>query len=169
MLITDICFPIFPIRGYKKIYEESNMLKVDTYVKSWVIDNRNLQGNFTSRRLKMNQETKYPLTLAIFNISQLIKYKSNTNKYIDFYGKLINYKKSRRVKLKYYLVQKIKKGKSKVAIFVEDIPNPIYITPVQWDENYNFDKLWLGLLSYNGGFIFYSWSDEHRGETWRKI
>ena len=169
MLITDILFPIFPIRGYRRLYEESNMLKIDTYVKSWIIDNRSLQGNFSRRRLQMDKETKYPLTLAIFNITQLMNYKSKTKKFIDFQGKLINYKKTRMVKLKYYAVQRIKKGKSKVAIFVKDIPYPIYVTLTQWQEAYQFDKIWIGLLDYNNSSIFYSWSHEYKCETWRKI
>lgn len=169
MLITDIVFPIFPIREFKKLYEESNMLKIDTYVKSWVIDNRNLSGTFTERRLHMDQKTKYPLTLAIFNISQLIKYKSKTKKFIDFHGKLIVYRKSRQTKLKYYPVQRIKKGNSTVALFTKELPYPIYITRMQWEESYQFDKLWFGLLHYNGSGIFYNFAYEDKGSTWRKI
>ena len=145
------------------------MLKIDTYIKSWVIDNRNLSGTFTRRRLLMNKETKYPLVLTIFNINQLISYKSQTNKYIDWDGKLIKYKKTKYVKLKYYLVKKVKTSNSKIALFVENIPFPIYITPTQWKNAYNFDKLYLGLLDYNGGKLFYNFAYKDEGSTWRKI
>lgn len=169
MLLTDINFPIFPIRGYTKLYEESNMLKIDTYVKSWIIDNRNLSGTFSKRRLQMDKKTKYPLTLVIFNISQLISYKSKTNKYIDWDGKLIKYKKRKVVKLKYYLIKGIKKGKSSIALFVENLPFPIYVTYTQLSNAYKFDKLYVGLLEYNGGKLFYNWSTKYKCESWRKI
>lgn len=169
MLLTDIKFPIFPIREYKKLYEESNMIKIDTYVKSWVLDNRNLSGTFTERRLHMDTKTRYPLTLSIFNISQLIKYNSKTRKYIDWQGNLINYKKTKVVKLKYFPIYKIKKGNSSIALFTKEIPFPIYITRRQWEELYKLDKIWLGLLDYNGGKLFYDFSYEDKGSTWRKI
>lgn len=151
------------------MYEESNMLKIDTYIKSWVIDNRNLQGTFAMRRLNMDKETRYPLTLAIFNITQLIKYNTTTNRYIDYHGKLIKYKKTKMAKLKYFRVNRIKKGKSAVALFVKNLDFPIYVSMSQWEDVYTFDKIWLGLLDYNGGKLFYDFAYKDKGESWRKI
>lgn len=169
MKLTDIKYPIFPIRSHDRIYEEDNILYVDTINKTWIVDNKNLNGiTLAARRFKITDP--YPLKPAIFTLAQLLRYKSSNNLYIDHLGKLFRHKKTNTYKLEYKKVLRYKVHEDQVAFFVKDVSYPIFVdykTLNLYQDN--DEELYLGLLWYNGSWIFYELSLNKKEDTWRKF
>lgn len=168
MNLIDINFPIFPIRSYYKMYNEEGIIYVETYIKTWILDNTNLPYNsLAKRRLRINKP--YPLTGVIFNITQLIKCKYKV--FIDNKGKIFNYKKTKRITLKYKILSnyKINYKTNEVACFTKDLPYPFYVSSTYFNKFKQFDNLYLGVLAYLGGHILYEITNEKKRDTWKKI
>jgi len=170
MRLEDIKFPIFPIRSYNKIYEEHKIIHIETAVNYWIIDNKNLSGDdLASRRFKIKKEKRYPLTLSIFTIGQLLRYKSPTSYFIDSLGYMFKYSKSTRTKLSYYRVDKYVIREKAVLLFSNKLPYPIYIDHLYFKSVDDVDNLYVGLLDYRNGHLLYELTNVWKKETWRKI
>ena len=106
MLLNEVNFPVFPIRGNRKIYKDphTGIDRVETVLKDWQLDNKSLIGiTLSERRLKIPLKERYPLTFALFNFSQLLNYKKGCM-FIDNLGNIFKYKKTRYEKLEYHKV-----------------------------------------------------------------
>lgn len=169
MKLHDIKYPIYPIRACNKVYEKNGIIYVETHLKTWIADNKNLAGeNLAKRRLKFKDP--YPLNTCIFNLAQMIRYKSFTNMYLDREGKLFKYQKRNRAKLEYKKILSYTQKGDLVAFIVKDINTPIYagiMTLEQYKQSEN-EELYLGLLWINNSWIFYDTSYKPKKETWRK-
>lgn len=170
MLLTDINYPIFPIRGNRRVYIENGIDMVDTVVKTWQIDNKNLVGNtLAERRFGIEREDRYPLTVTIFNISQLLNYKKS-NKFIDSLGHIFKYKKTRYEKLTYHkVIGKTDIGEGVYAVYVEEYASPFYVSYALFNKVFDYDTVYIGLLGYHGGQIVYELTTEKKENTRRKV
>ena len=165
MLLTNIKFPIFIIGTYKRIWKEDNILYIEsTSDIIYKLDNSNLPyDTLGKRRLHIPKKERYRFTNTFFTIGQLIK--SGKKLFIDNTGKLIKYRKDRRVNLIYREIKKTKfvEGKG-VLCYIKNISVPILIS------NYIYnDEKFIGLLSIDDGYLLYELSDYRKPDTWRKV
>lgn len=171
MKLTDINYPIFPIRGHYRVYNEDGIDYVETHLRTWVLDNKNLQGgSLASRRFKIVDP--YPLKPAIFTLAQLLVYiKENKHTiYIDKLGKIFKYKRTKRYELIYKKVSKYYADNQNVYFEVEDVGAAIAVDVRTLNlYEYNDQELYLGLIYYNGGWLFYEATTKKKKDTWIKI
>lgn len=169
MKLADIKYPIFPIRSHDKLYKKDGIIYVDTHKNTWIVDNTNLKGNsLAMRRFRITKDL-YPLKPAIFTLAQLLRYKSTTHIFIDKFGKLFRYTKTKRCKLEYKKVLSYKYDENTVAFIVEDVNHPIYADFKTLNLYKDMENLFLGLIWYNNSWIFYDISTEKKKKTWKKI
>ena len=98
MRLTDIKYPIFPLREHVKVENVDDVLYVHSLRGSWILDNKNLPGETLAIRRFRISNSLYPLNKAIFNLAQLINNKSRQQVYIDKFGTFFKYRKSKRCK-----------------------------------------------------------------------
>lgn len=170
MLLTEINYPIFPIRS-GKLYVKDGIDYINTGRNVWIIDNKNLQGKtLADRRFNIQIKERYPLTFTIFNISQLLNY-TKGNIFIDNLGNIFKYKKSRYEKLEYHkVIGKKGIGETTQALHIEAYPMPFYVNNALFNRVYEYkEDLYLGLLGYHGGHLIYDLSTEKKDTTRRKV
>lgn len=173
MLLTDIVYPIFPIRKYNKLYveAETGIDKVETVIKDWILDNKNLSGDtLASRRLKIPLKERYPLSFTLFNLIQLLNYKKGSI-FIDSMGYIFKYNKTRRELLKYHkIIGKKQISEGQVALYTEEYSMPFYVSNTLFNRIFEYGKyLYIGLLGYHGGFLVYELCNKRKLSTWRKV
>jgi len=166
MNLIDINYPIFPIRNHTKIYNEFGIIYIETYFKTWIIDNTNLPYNALAKRW-FKIEKPYPLTNVIYNITQLINCKFKI--FIDNNGKIFNYIKTRNTRLIYKKLINYKANKNgEVALFTKELPYPLYVSTTYFNK-YIHDDIYMGLLRYSGGYVLYEITNDKKRDTWKKI
>jgi hypothetical protein len=94
-ILTEIKFPVYAIKPYKRIWEEGRIVYIETlYNKVRILDNKNLTGSFGIRRAKIPPKALYKLR-ALPSLRALIKNKTLTRMYVDHQGELFEYKKTK--------------------------------------------------------------------------
>ena len=165
MLLKNIKFPVYSIGGHSKIWSENNVLFLES--ESGIIykmDNKNLPfDTLGKRRLRISKKERYRFTGTYFTIAQLVK--SNKKLFIDNEGKLINYKKNRRVNLIYreIIKKKLVEGKG-ILLYVKGISVPFLVSNFIYNG-----EAYLGLLNISDGYLIYELSEERKPDSWRKI
>lgn len=169
MLLTDITFPIFPIRS-GKLYIKDGIDYINTGKSVWQVDNKNLMGKtLVGRRFGIPRKERYPLTLSIFNISQLLNYKKGT-RFIDSLGNIFKYKKTRMEKLEYHKILGKRQVEDNWALFTEAYAHPFYVTKGLFNRVYEYgENIYVGLLGYHGGHLVYDLSTTKHKTTRRKV
>ncbi len=162
--LANIEFPLYTITmNYKNIWEEFNILYIETPSGIYILDNKNLDGNTVGkRRLKINNSKKYMPRSTISTVAQLIK--SNNSTFIDNTGIVFKYKKTKLVPLKYYAAKEVIKLNDYCIVILKGIDYPI---KTNCRDAYGIE--YVGLLHTNMGYILYEFSDERRKDTRRKI
>jgi hypothetical protein len=162
--LMDIEFPIFTITpSYKRIWDEFNITYIETESGTYILDNKNLEGNtLGERRLKIKTGLRYIPRKAYYNITQLIKSKTMT--YIDNTGCVFTYRKTRNVPLRYYKVKDVVSTEEGCILSFKDINFKLRIS---CGEAYSFN--YIGLLDTDMGYILYDTSDLKKRDTYRKI
>lgn len=163
--ITDINFPIYGItNNRKKIWEEYNILYIETLSGIYILDNKNMNGNtLGERRIKINNSKLYKPRQVCYNIIQLIKSKFTT--FIDSTGKVFTYKKSKFVPLKYYKVTNIIRSKDGECII--SIPKINFVHKIACRKAYSIE--YIGILHTDYGLVLYEYSNIEKKDTKRKI
>ena len=163
--IFTIDFPVFTItKNYKNIWTKDKITYIETESGVYVLDNKNMQGDtLGQRRLRLKSFDMYIPRKVIHSVTQLIKSKHRT--FIDNNGIVFKYLKQTLVPLKYYEVSKVvNKPKIGCILYFKDIDNPI-IVPCKQAYGINY----VGFLITKIGYILYEYSEEIKGDTWRKI
>ena len=165
-LLKDIKFPVYPIRSYDKLWEENNILYIDTGCRVRIIDNKNFSGSFGNRRAQVDPKELYRLQ-SLPTIKSLIKYKSINNIFIDSTGELFKYTKTKMVPLVYKKIIKREKVEGLgYLIWVSDIDNPFHIPAVYYDPFVEYARI---LLTGNFGPMLYDFTTKSDKDTRRKI
>ena len=166
MHLSDIIFPVYPIKDYRKIWTNINILYIENEKDIYILDNRNLSGDtLGSRRLRVKNMPIYPLSTPIFNIKQLIKTASSSiNKFIDSSGTLFDYNKDSYVPLKYHKIIRMEQGKGRLFIFIKEMACPIIM-----EGNISINYKYIGLLYLDEGIIPYELLEERKKHTRRKV
>ena len=162
--LADITFPLYGITPrYKRIWEEYNILYIETQSGIYMLDNKNLDGDTVGkRRLKINSFDKYMPRVVLLTVAQLIHSEYKT--FMDSTGTTFKYVKNKVVPLKYYNVKKITKLEEGCAVSLKGIDYPIKIN---CREAYGINC--VGLLHTDIGLILYEISEYPRPDTWRKV
>lgn len=164
MHLFDISFPIFSItEDYKRIWEDMNVLYIETYSGVYILDNKNIEGDtLGKRRIKLNADNKY-MPRRIYNtLAQMIR--SNKKHFIDNTGTIFKYKKTEFVPLKYHKIKSINRYEGECLVEVKDIYFPQKLN-CRLAHSINY----LGVLHTKFGYILYSFEEEFKKDTRRKI
>ena len=150
--------------GYESYIEETD--KIISKVR--IIDDRNLSGSTLAKRRLMLKSMKVPLCrvkYAIFFLGDFIKLAQPSAWFIDSLGKVFNYKKQTRAKLKCYKIAKqfnIRNGGT--IIEAEGISSRFKsLFPPSRTEKY------VGILKLGMTYILYGYYEQPFDETWRLV
>ena len=164
--LFDINFPIYSItKTYEKIWEDMNVTYVRTSTGTYVLDNKNVEGDtLGKRRLRIKNDIYklYRSRKVCYNISQLIK--SKEQYFIDTNGIAFKYKKTEIVHLIYHKVEVIE---SKDGECILDIPKLNYSHKTNCRQAYGIQ--YIGLLHTKYGYIPYDFCEYPKANTVRKI
>ncbi len=177
MNLLEISFPVFKLNAGKPIeesgvvYYESesyNRITDTTSIKLKIVDDRNIPlPNLSLRRLSLIKQRQpvYNINLAVYFLGDLIKLSKPKTWWIDTQGKVFEYKKSQRAKLRFYKLDKCFTTQGMGAVIqVCGLPQRFksMFLPEQSDT-------WCGILEWNKIKIFYGYYKEQHKETWRLI
>lgn len=162
--IFDIQFPIFAVaKNYKNIWTEDNITKIETNSGVYVLDNKNIQGDtLGQRRLRIKNSKLFIPRAVVHNIGQLIR--SDYKTFIDNNGEVFKYIKHTTVPLKYYKVKKVVKTDNGCVLHFIGVDNPILAPCAR-----AYGTEYVGFLITSMGYILYEYSENAKGDTWRKI
>jgi hypothetical protein len=175
--VSDIKYPIFILGKTKPqskegvLYYISNKMNLDTgedLSSIRIVDDKNIEGDSLAKRRLLLQSEKInlvPLRKSIFFLGDLIKLANPNLWFIDSDGKVFNYKKSSRVKLKFHLITNIIKIPSGGAILcLEGIPTRFKSLYAPEIENTH-----AGVLHHGKSLLLYGFFDAKYDDTWRMI
>lgn len=165
--LFDINFPIYSItKSYKKIWTDMNVTYIQTESGTYVLDNKNIDGETVGKRRLRIKNKIYPLykpRKVVYNISQLINGKESI--FMDTDGTVFKYKKTEMVPLVYHKVDSIVEANDGECIL--DIPKINYSYKTICRKAYAIK--YIGLLHTKYGYIPYEFCEEAKGNTRRKI
>ncbi len=161
-----------PEREGSILYYSNSYFNVDDATKSTtlrIVDDTSLPADTLSRRrliLQSRGVDLYPLRRAIFFLGDFLKMAKSGYWFMDSYGKLFTYKKTRRVKLTFKRITKIIPSAHTGSIIeVEGIPQRfkcLYIV-------YPYESKYAGILEFNKMQIFYGTYPIKYRDSWRLI
>lgn len=133
-----------------------------------VVDDKNLPyPTLAQRRLHLidSEEKVQKIGIAIFYLGDLIKIGKKGVWFIDTVGKLFNYTKSARAKLKFYPISKLlRMNTGGVIIEVKGVSTRFksLYAPTNGEQ-------YAGLLHFGKSLVFYGFFDKQYDETWRMV
>tara|TARA_R100000656_G_scaffold121986_2_gene97312 strand:+ start:2638 stop:3147 length:510 start_codon:yes stop_codon:yes gene_type:complete len=157
--VDDIEFPIYVIHS-DNVEEIDGLLWLDDQV----VDDKNMSGEtLGKRRLQSPMKSIYPLKYMIEDEIGLMKHRGRN--YIDTHGRIINYEKTKTLKLVYHKIRKREKKGIATVIWLKDCPFAFAEKSPPPP-----DVTWAGLL-YDSGIPWkiYDFTKVKKKETWRKI
>ncbi len=157
--IKDLVFPLFVIHT-----DNTEVIDGILWIDDQVLDDLNMSGEtLGARRLQSPMKSIYPLKYMIEDEIGLMKHRGNT--FIDNVGNVINYEKTRSLKLKYHKITKREKKGIATVLWLKDVPFPFAEKSPP-----DIEITWAGVL-YDSGIPWkiYEFSDEKKKDTWRKI
>ena len=178
--LAEIAYPVFklgvdrPVTDNGLVYYHYENIEKDEHGELTersayrLVDDRNLPFNsLAMRRLaaKQNGAKMFKIKTAIFFLGDLVKIAKPNMWFIDINGKLFNYNKTTRVRLKFYKIKlniPISTGGS--IIEVEGIA-----TRFKSLFSPDRDKRYAGILHDKKSLILYGFYTEKHTDTWRKV
>ena len=174
--LTELHYPIFKLGirkpeildnvvFYLNQYEEDGK---DTKILLKIVDDKNKPGETLGIRrlnLKVDGINLFRITKAVYFLGDLIKIAKPNIWFIDSNGRVFNYIKSTRVKLKYYKISNtipIKGGGIIVELEGLQARFKSLFLP---DSTFTY----AGILHYNRSLILYGFYDKKYQESWRSI
>lgn len=173
--LSEISYPVFLLGKTKPEIDNKVMYyyfekEVDGVVQPLlrIIDDKSLpQETLALRRMQLvnSGEKVQKIGLAIFFLGDLIKLGTKHTWFIDSKGKLFNYRKDTRAKLKCYRISKLIRMPTGGAIVeVQGVPTRFKaLYPPANGEQY------VGLLHYGKSLVLYGFYDQQYDETWRMV
>lgn len=177
--LSEIVFPVFKIGIHKPevhnglvfyYLEREDVIDNETHTstKYKIVDDRNVQGETLARRrlkLKIDEVPLAKLSNAIYFLGDLIKLGDPKLWFIDSAGKVFNYKRSTRARLKFHKIkQLITIPTGGVIIEVEGLSQRFKSLYAPTSH-----KNYAGVLHFGKSTIFYGFYDQTYDETWRLI
>lgn len=175
--LTEINWPVFQLTSRTPITEngvtyyitESYNKDNNTYKENKrIIDDKNIKEPTLSRRrlrLEVQKANLYKIKKAIYFIGDFIKLASPKTWFIDSSGRVFQYKKTTRAKLRFYKVKNIFPVAGIGAVVeVHGLPQRFKVLFRPVDHN-----MWAGVLEINGLHFMYGIYDQQYKETWRLV
>ena len=176
MNLAEINFPVYRLSKQPKSHEgilyfltESYDPDTNTFSQSIrILDDKSIEAETLSRRrliLKEDGAPLYPLRKAIFMLGDFIRLNKPSCWWIDSSGKLFSYRKSERVKLRFYKIKNIMPAKGTGAII------EVHGIPQRFKTIFNPDKTHThaGILEIGRMKVLYCTSDGYIKDSWRKV
>ena len=157
--INELIFTLFVIHT-----DSVELIDGILWIEDQVLDDLNMEGEtLGARRLKSPMQSIYPLKYMIEDVIGLMKHRGNT--FIDNEGKVINYEKTKTLKLKYHKIRKREKKGIATVLWLKDVPFP-FAEKSPPDPDFS----WAGVL-YDTGIPWkiYDFAEDKKKDTWRKI
>jgi hypothetical protein len=154
---------------YENWVEDEDGQPVEDY-KVCFIDDTTLKGDTLARRRLRMKSLGVPLmrlTKAFFFLGDLIKVATPKTWFIDSNGKIFNYHKQTRAKLKFHKVEKIIPLPSGGVIVEPD--NLSVRFKALFAPNIPLSELYVGILYLGLSPILYGFYDKKYNDTWRLV
>lgn len=179
MNLQEITYPVFRLRNerpsehdgilfyaYENYYEEDGELIQREVIR--IVDDTSIDSpKLSMRRLAIRSVggKLFRLTKAIFFLNDLIKIATKQMWFIDSMGKVFQYHKTTRAKLKFYKIAKVIAIPTGGAI-IEAQGIGSRFKSLYYPEP---DKLYVGVLSMGMSQILYGFYDKQYNDTWRMV
>ena len=162
--LFDIVFPVYSLpKVYEKIWEKYNVTYMETIYGTYVLDNKNMDGDTVGkRRLQINNSQLYRPRHVYYNIPQFLH--SKTNVFMDSLGRVFKYKKTKMVPLKYHKIKSIHRLNSGECELELDINFSVKV-----NCRLAYSVQYVAVLHTKWGYILYSFSEFEKPNTRRKI
>lgn len=159
--LFDIHWPVWAIRSHELISgglitDAKGIRRLDLADKAEPFPQRRLMAK------EMKDYKLYPLKKAIWNFKDLIL--SGSNKFIDYEGRLFNYKKTTFYPLIYRKVIWRKYTENSTIFGLEDINSPFEIK-----GKLNLRAIYAGVLKVRRGYLLYEMTNEKLKDSRRKL
>lgn len=176
--LAQIAYPVFKLgankpnteKGVSFYYYEREDDEGNILPKLFILDDKNLpQESLSLRRMQLaiQDVPLFKISRAIFFLGDLIKLAAPKVWFIDSNGKVFNYNKTTRAKLKFYKIARLLPINSGGAIVeAEGISTrfkSLYLPPVELALNY------VGLLHFGKSLVLYGFYDDKYDDTWRMV
>lgn len=161
--LFEVEFPIYSITSsYKKIWEDTNVLYIETPYNTYVLDNKNLPGDTVGkRRLQIHNSIVYQPRRVYYNIEQLLHSKDKI--YLDSLGRCFKYKKTEVVPLKYHKIKSVTRTDDGCILELD------ILFPQKVNCRLAYGIKYVGILHTRYGYILYSFEEELQKDSRRKI
>lgn len=177
MNLTEIHFPVFRLLTnppewengllvYKNVRMEIS--SANEYTLSKVVD-ADVPGETLSRRrlhLGVQGYALYPLSKAAFFLHDFLKLAGKGHYFIDSSGKVFKHKKSMSCKLVFRRVTRIIPSDTTGSIVEVEGLSQRFKTMIHLDQHMPY---WVGLLRYQGSWLFYGVYDTQYRDTRRMV
>lgn len=151
-------FPIFAIHT-----ADVDTIDGITWIEDQVLDDKNMSGETLGlRRLQTPMKSIYPLKIMLEDEVALMKH--HGKHYIDNYGKVFTYVKTRKVKLIYLKIARVVQKDICSIVWVKDVPFPF-----EEKRPLPSEAKWAGVLYKSGiPWKIYEYTTEKKKDTYRK-
>lgn len=154
MFWANIVWPVWRLRAYSRLYTVDKITYIDSFFRSSsILDNKNITGNFVTRRLQIPKDTRYELNEFYISLDDLMRLGKGT--FIDSSGLVFTMKKSNFAKITAHKLDGIDKvGDFTYFIKVKGITQPITYETLEPLEQENYT--WAYLIYSNRSWLVYS-------------
>lgn len=174
--LREISYPVFRLGTNKPVTESGVVFyyhhketEEGQVVSVRIIDDRNLpQQTLSLRRLQLSLDDSvslFKVHKAIYFLGDLIKIATPNTWFIDSLGKVFNYTKTSRAKLKVYPIQQIIpiKGGGVVVEAKGIMTRFKALYPPEIGQDY------VGILHWGKSLILYGFYEEQYDDSWRMV
>lgn len=157
--LSNIVFPVFKFRKYTSVKNDDGIVYVDTYYKTYIVDNTNLEGETLGERrlrVKTKEFPLYPFKVFYRTPRDLILKSKTGDTYIDAKGRIFKYKKTARVSVKYYEIKSVIKYRNKTIVHFKDFPLPVVLSSSKFEHVFKFG----GFFKFSDYYMFYSFEEK---------
>jgi len=158
MELHEIVFPVFKMRQYNKLETIDNIVYVHTHWQSYVLDNRNLQGDTIGvRRLKMRDSNIYPFKTIVKNPRDLVVSAKTNDTFVDNSGAIFKYQKTKRCDILCFEIKSVIFANSKAIVHFWEYPTPLVIPSNICDTSYKY----ACIVKYGAYYMLYSLEENY--------
>ena len=174
--LQEISYPVFKLGTNKPLtesgvtfYYHQKQLEEGELVTVRIVDDKNMpQETLSLRRLQLSLETGvslFRISKAIYFLGDLIKISTPQTWFIDNTGRVFNYKKTSRAKLKIYpIAQLIPIKTGGVIVEAKGILTrfkALYVPETGMD--------YVGILHWGKSLILYGFYEQQHDDSWRMV
>lgn len=154
-ILSDIKYPIYPIRVGAKLIEDGPILRAITAKADYIIDNKLIDARSLDRRrliMRGRGLPVYPLFPSIQNFQEFLEYRtkaSNSKIFIDLRGHVFKYTPTTFYKYSYHEIERVYHDPQGCLIKPKNINKLIYYKSYKEAVRSSF----VEILNLSGGFI----------------